>query len=87
MNEFSGGIFTPAVGEVRSVGKDNSRSRIGQTKNGGGKLNRLNKWTGTNRAAFAGSDTLVNEVIEQENLHRTQCSRSDAAAYAGQDAS
>jgi hypothetical protein len=38
---------------------------LAKQKNGGGKLNRLNKWTGTNRAAFAGSDTLVNEVIEQ----------------------
>jgi hypothetical protein len=46
-------------------GKTTLGSRIGQTKNDGGKLDGLNKWTGANRAAFAGSDTLVNEVIEQ----------------------
>ena len=49
-------------------GKTTLGSRISQTTKRREKLNRLNKWTRpTNRADLAGSDTLINEVIEQEN--------------------
>ena len=64
-------------------GKSTLGSRFGQTKKGGEKLNCLNKWTGQRTALLLPVLTpLINEVIEQENLHRTQCRRSDAAAYA-----
>src|SRR5713226_7805726 len=46
MNEFSDGISTPAVKEVRSVREDNSREPNWPTNNGGGRPDRLNKWSG-----------------------------------------
>jgi hypothetical protein len=41
----------------------------------------------THAARFASPESAQNEVIEQENLHRTQCSRSDAALYASEQSS
>src|SRR6266436_7177783 len=46
MNKVSGGIFTPAVREVRSVRGGNSREPTGQQKMRGGRPNLLNKWPG-----------------------------------------